>query len=95
MINKRHNYRNSKRVSSGAVCQSKMKGQVIIEFTFCLVIVLLMIYGVTKVFIWAGRDLVERRKAHDEILTSDVSPRQQITPDFYYPVKMNAIWVKK
>ena len=95
MMNRAHICRDNTRFPAGDIRRGRKLGQVVIEFTFCLIIVLLMIYGVTKVFIWAGRDLVERRKAHDEILTSDVSPRQQITPDFYYPVKMNAIWVKK
>lgn len=67
-------------------------GQVILEFTFCMIVVLIMIFGVTKVFHWTGRDLVERRMAHDSLLTSGGSPDQQIDPFFYSPVKMNAIW---
>ena len=108
-MTKGHKYRNSARFSGGAVRgrrtpgQSPYRrfspgastGQVIIEFTFCMIIVLLMIYGVTKVFFWAGRDLVERRKAHDNVLTGGGSPSQQIAPDFYTPVKMNAIWVNR
>ena len=95
MMKKQHSFRDNKCVTARAVGQSGATGQVVIEFTFCLVIVLLMIYGVTKVFFWAGRDLVERRKAHDELLISDASPLQQIAPDFYTPVEMNAIWVPK
>ena len=68
------------------------KGQVILEFTFCMIVVLLMIFGVMKVFHWAGKDIVERRIAHDDLLFSEVSPRDQIDPYFYAPVKMNAIW---
>jgi len=68
-------------------------GQVILEFTFCMVIVMLMIYGVAKVFFWTGRDLAERRQAHDAVLTGGGTPRDQITPDFYTKLtKMNAIW---
>lgn len=89
------------------------KGQVILEFTFCMIVILIMIYGVIKVFHWAGMDLVERQRAHEAILiresiitdpcgiiifgicfpvTFDDSPRQQINPDFYAPVRMNTIW---
>ena len=68
------------------------KGQVILEFTFCMIIVLLMIYGVVKVFHWAGEDMVERRKAHDGTLRAATLPVHQIDPYFYTPVKMNAIW---
>jgi len=68
------------------------KGQVILEFTFCMIVILIMIYGVVKVFHWAGSDLVERQIAHKAVLLNDVTPRQQIRPDFYAPVRMNAIW---
>jgi hypothetical protein len=95
MIGKGRNSKDNSRLPPKASRRRGAPGQVIIEFTFCLIIVLLMIYGVTKVFFWAGRDLVERRKAHDELLISGGSPPQQIAPDFYTPVKMNAIWVNK
>ena len=95
MMKKGCDQNNDLRSAVLAVRRGRKLGQVVIEFTFCLIIVLLMIYGVTKVFFWAGRDLVERRKAHDALLTSDVTPPQQIAPDFYTPVKMNAIWVPK
>jgi len=68
------------------------KGQVILEFTFCMIVILLMIYGSIKVFHWAGSDLVERQKMHEAVLIEDVDPRDQINPFFYSPVKMNAIW---
>ncbi len=67
-------------------------GQVILEFTFCMIIILLMIFGATKVFHWTGRDLVERQRAHDEVLRETVPPRQQIDPYFYTPTKINAIY---
>lgn len=44
-------------------------GQVMMEFTFSMIIVLLMIWAATQIFRWAGLDLVERRKAHDDVLT--------------------------
>jgi len=67
-------------------------GQVILEFTFCMIVILIMIYGVIKVFHWAGKDIVERRIVHDETLLKDVSPRDQIKPLLYIPGRMNAVW---
>ena len=68
----------------------RSSGQVILEFTFCMIIVFLMIYGVTKVFFWTGRDLAARREAHDAVL---IGGGDQLTPDFYTTLaKMNAIW---
>jgi hypothetical protein len=49
------------------------RGQVSLEFTFCMIIVLIMIYGVMRVFQWTGRDLAERRIAHERILTDSSS----------------------
>ena len=48
------------------------KGQVILEFTFCMIIVLLMLFGLTKVFTWVGRDYAGRSMAHDSTLTTSV-----------------------
>ena len=68
------------------------KAQVILEFAFCMIVVLLIIFGIMKVFQWTGRDLAERRIAHDGVLTGGGTPLDQIDPYFYAPVDMNAIW---
>ena len=72
--------------------KKKSKGQVIIEFTFCMIVILLMIFGVTKVFTWVGREYAGRMDGHDNTLYDGGSPLKQIDPYFYTPVKMNAIW---
>ena len=75
--------------------------QVIIEYTFCFVIILLLIYGCVMAFRWAGLSLVNRRIAHDETLVSDVadqwgafsdSPLKQFYPDFYNMMNMNLVF---
>ena len=69
------------------------KGQVILEFTFCMIVILIMLYGVIKVFHWTGSDLVERQRAHTKtLLVNTLDPREQIDPYFYAPIKMNAVW---
>lgn len=50
------------------------KGQVVMEFTFCMIVLLLMIYGLLQIFQWTGLDLADRRKAHDALLTTDITP---------------------
>ncbi len=71
----------------------KARGQVILEFTFCMVVIMFMIYGLTKVFLWSGADLAERRKAHDKSLTQSTgNPESQIHPYFHKHEKLNAIW---
>ena len=77
------------------------EGQVILEFTFCMIVVLLMIFGITKILTWSGREYVGRSRAHDDTLYTTIEkdyssigegPAKQIDPYFYTPVKMNAIF---
>lgn len=82
-------------------------GQALMEFAFCMIVVLLMMYGTMMVFRWAGLDLAERRMAHDRMLTIDVNedyggsgggpppetgPLKQLDSYFYKPIGMNAVW---
>lgn len=52
--------------------RSSHKAQVVMEFTFCMIVLFLMIYGLLQIFQWTGLDLADRRKAHDALLTSDI-----------------------
>jgi len=81
----------------------RRKAQAIIEFTFAMIVVFLMIFGAMMIFRWTGLDFAFRRKAHDSELTQGIShhytqsdgrdgPLKQISPYFYQPTKMNAVW---
>ncbi len=68
--------------------------QATIEFTFAMVITVVLIVGMIKVFHWAGEDLAARRAAHESVLLdptimTDVQLRQA-RPVFYKSTKMNA-----
>ena len=91
--------------SFASLRMTKINGQVIMEFTFCMIIVMLMIFSTMMIFRWVGLDLAERRMAHDEALTQDVpaspeysyaqrsqGPMIQLQSRFYKPIKMNAVW---
>lgn len=80
----------------------KTKGQTIIEFSFCMIIVFLMAYGLVMIFKWTAQDLIGRGTAHDTQLMANVSanytisnmaagPLSQIAPVFYYPTNMRAV----
>lgn len=43
-----------------------------LEFTFCMIILFLMMYGIIMVFRWVGLDLGQRQKAHDTVLTQAI-----------------------
>lgn len=64
------------------------RAQSIVEFTFGIVIVVLLLLGMIKVFSWAARDLTDRRQRHEVSLIIDpgdcpACPLQQVNPYFY------------
>lgn len=50
------------------------KAQVMVEFTFCMIILFLMMYGIVMVFRWVGLDLGRRQQAHETVLTENIDP---------------------
>jgi hypothetical protein len=55
------------------------RGQVIVEFGFAMIILMLMIYATMMIFRWTGVDLVGRRVTYDNSLV------QSVSEDFYVP----------
>ena len=45
-----------------------------LEFTFCMIILFLMMYGIIMVFRWTGVDLGQRQQAHEAVLTTAIDP---------------------
>lgn len=66
------------------------KAQVSIEFTFSVIMALIMLYSVVMILRWAGLDLAERRLSHDQVLTGGGGPLRQIDPYFHDPIELNA-----
>lgn len=65
------------------------RGQSTIEFTFTLVVIFFLAYGMVRVLRWAGMDMAERRWAHEQVLFNGSTPREQLKPDFYRPKRMD------
>jgi len=80
-----------------------IQGQVIIEFTMSMLIVLLMVFGMIMIMRWTGLDLLSRARSHQSVLLDDSvvhdyeirtdGPMKQIDPFFYDPIPMNSVWV--
>ena len=79
------------------------KGQAVIEFTFCMIIILLLFFGCVMAFRWAGVSLAERRAAHDKTIKANLpdnwpdfsaSALRQVDKDFYKNNSMNLIFRK-
>ena len=77
----------------GQVAIEKTTGQASVEFVFAMIAVIFLIYGLVRVFGWAGMDLAERAFVHEQSLTNgELSPQQQLNPDFYRPRRINAVY---
>jgi len=70
----------------------KTKAQSTIEFTFVMIAILLLAYGLIRIFRWAGMDLAERRYEHERVLTSGSNAYDQLKPDFYRPKRLNSFY---
>ena len=78
------------------------KAQSTLEFTFSMVVFLLLMYGMMMAFRWVGVDLGERRIAHEGALLSPVnegwsrgagdSSVSQLDPNFYSMKKMGLVF---
>jgi len=80
------------------------RAQVTLEFTFSMVLVLLLMYGVVRVMGWLSLTLAERRVAHEHSLTlrtdvenwkdiyKDPSPLLQLQPEFYATNKLKLVF---
>jgi uncharacterized protein (UPF0333 family) len=66
---------------------TKEKAQVTLEFTFCFIIVIIILLACFSAFLWAGRTFVERQKAFDATSNSYNSEAGWV--DFYQPQDMN------
>ncbi len=48
------------------------KGQVLLEFAFCMIALMVLVYGTVMAFRWCGMSLVGRSSAHWSVLTREV-----------------------
>ena len=68
------------------------KAQSTIEFTFVLIVIFFLSYGLLRIFRWAGMDLAERRWAHEQLLANGTTAEQQLAPDFYRPKRLHIMF---
>ena len=83
------------------------KAQASIEFSFAMIVALLMTYTIIQLFNWSGRDLIEQKKVHEDTLIQQggsrdyviaggvpVNSRQleQINPVMTTTTRFNGIW---
>jgi hypothetical protein len=71
----------------------RKNAQSTMEFTFVLIVIFFMVYGLIRVFRWGGMDLAERRWAHDTTLSNESLPMEnRLAPDFYRPKRINSVF---
>lgn len=78
--------------------------QVMLEFTFSMVVVFLMLFSTFMIFRWSGLDLAKRRQDHEKSLTAKIEqdyprdnvvqgPINQLDAYFHQPLRMNAVFM--
>jgi hypothetical protein len=74
------------------------KAQSTIEFTFAMIATIFLIYGMVRVFRWAGMDLAQRRYVQDHATTADLSnvpdgdPEAQLNSDIDNVLPISAVY---
>jgi hypothetical protein len=72
----------------------KLRAQSTIEFTFAMIVIVLLMFCMVKVFRWVGLDLADRRFQQDATLTanppSGSGPEVQLDPNFYTAQPLSA-----
>ena len=70
----------------------RTRAQSTLEFTFAMIVLVFLIYGMVRVFFWVGKDLANRRIVQDNSLTNGYDPSVQLNPNFYRGQSMGAIY---
>ena len=52
------------------ILRGNIKAQSTIEFTFAVIVIMFIVYGMVHVFRWAGYDLAQRRYTQDHLMTT-------------------------
>ncbi len=68
----------------------RVKGQSTLEFTFAMIAILFLLYGMIQVFRWVGIDMAQRQFEHRHTMGQGTSPDTQLNPSFYRPSRLNA-----
>ncbi len=73
----------------------KTAAQSTLEFTFAMIVIVFLIYGMVRVFRWAGMDLAQRRWVQDNSITTNPAsgnPEAQLTADATMAQPMAAVY---
>ena len=72
------------------------KAQSTIEFTFAMIVIMFLVYGMVQVFRWTGMDLAQRRFAQDSSITTtnllNGDPAAQLNSDIDSVLPLAAVY---
>ena len=68
------------------------RAQSTIEFTFAMIIVLFLIFGLIRIFRWAGMDLAERRWTYDQEMKKPEFWKADTDGEVYRAKRINAFF---
>ena len=81
--------------------QEMKNAQATLEFVFGMICTVLLVWGMIRIFVWIGGDMVLRRQAHEASLIRDITPcgtgsvcpLQQMRPSFMESTTLQAVSV--
>lgn len=73
--------------------KNKVKAQVALEFTAAFICVILFLLGTVQIFVWFGKNIVQRNKKYEETRksagTGDKTALKDVRDNFYSPEPLN------
>ena len=71
-----------------------IKAQSTVEFTFAMIVVMFLIYGMVQVFRWVGMDLAQRQYLQDNTLVTlaNADPASELSPVFDQGLPLAAVY---
>jgi len=77
------------------ILHKNIKAQSAIEFTFAMIAIMFLIYGMVRVFRWTGLDLAQRRFSQDASITTNPAsgdPASQLNSDMDSVMPIAAVY---
>jgi hypothetical protein len=77
------------------ILREKTKAQSTLEFTFGMIVIVFLVYGMVQIFRWAGMDLVQRRWLQDTtivVVDSSGDPGSELYANMDSAMPMAAVY---
>jgi len=77
------------------IISKNIKAQSTVEFTYAMIVIMFLVYGMVQIFRWAGMDLAQRRYLQDKSLVTfrGMDPKSEfLNMDFDQTLPIDAVY---